>query len=125
MGLFERLKKKQHEKEVPSYVIETELDKLYNLVSRVGSVSLGEASSQLNIPLKRVEQWAHLMEKEGLLSLEYPAVGQPRISRAERKEKQQKKIEHKSRNLLIFAGVVSLAIIILLILLRRGIISLQ
>jgi len=123
MGLTERIEKKQSG-DISSRVIETELDAIHRFVTRTGNVSMAELVSSLKIPEKRVEFWASILEKEGLIKLDYPAIGQPRLKKLHH-EGMEKKPQKKGKNLLIFTVLISLTLITLIVLLQRGIINFQ
>ncbi|MGV8176780.1 MAG: hypothetical protein ACP5NX_03205 [Candidatus Bilamarchaeaceae archaeon] len=52
-------------------LITTGVDGLVRLVMEKKSVELGLASEMLKIPPSTIEEWAHVLEEEGLISLEY------------------------------------------------------
>jgi predicted transcriptional regulator len=64
-------------------VKEEELDSNYNtvmddivaLIEQQESVSLTELSKKFNVPYARLEEWGRILDKNGLLELEYPMVG--------------------------------------------------
>jgi hypothetical protein len=111
--------------ELASRIIETELDKIYKIVSHVGAASVDELSAAIGMPMQRVEQWAQVLDREGLLKIEYPILGQLKLCKPKYKKKGKKKHEHKARNLLIFSVVVESIIILALVLLNKGVIQFQ
>jgi len=123
MGLFEKLEKIQA-KDIPSSVIETELDEIYDLVLRLQIVPISEIASQLDIPVRRVEEWAKMFDRQRLLQLQYPLVGEPVLSNIIVEKKNANKEEGKARNLIIFAGVVGAVLITLIVLLQQEVIKL-
>ena len=52
-------------------IVTTEADSLINLLNIKGEISLEEASKELNLPLKTVEDYANFFEEEGLLKINY------------------------------------------------------
>lgn len=57
--------------------IETDVDKLYEMVRDKGIVKLREASKRLGIESDRVEEWGRVLEDHKLIKLHYPPVGEP------------------------------------------------
>ncbi len=57
--------------EFDELLITTGVDALVRLVKEKGRVSLEEAADVLNISESKIEEWAHVLEEEGILSIEY------------------------------------------------------
>ena len=53
------------------FIISTGVDQLIRLVKERGRVEVGAAASALSLPIKTVEDWAHVLEGEGIVSIEY------------------------------------------------------
>ncbi|MCX6769865.1 MAG: hypothetical protein NT051_04270, partial [Candidatus Micrarchaeota archaeon] len=53
------------------FLISTGVDQLIRLVKERGKIEIGTAASELKIPNKTVEDWAHVLEEEKLVSIEY------------------------------------------------------
>jgi hypothetical protein len=53
----------------------TVLDEIYELVEQQGEITLTALSKKLNIPAGRLEEWAKVFDRIGLLELDYPMVG--------------------------------------------------
>jgi chromosome segregation ATPase len=51
--------------------ISTGVDKLVKLISEKGKLSLNEASKNLGMPTSVIEEWAHFLEKKGIINLKY------------------------------------------------------
>ena len=56
---------------IDDFLISTGLDNLILLVKEKGRIELGQAAKELKIPIKTVEDWAHVLEEEGIVKLEY------------------------------------------------------
>ena len=56
---------------MPIDVIVTGIDKLASLIDTVKRISISKAATQLNASAALVEEWAKMLEKEGLVSIEY------------------------------------------------------
>ncbi|MFH1393557.1 MAG: hypothetical protein ABII71_01930 [Candidatus Micrarchaeota archaeon] len=57
--------------EFDELLITTGVDALVRLVKRKGKIELEECSRLLNIPISTIEEWARVLEEEGILSMEY------------------------------------------------------
>jgi len=53
------------------FLLSTGVDNLIRLVKERGRVDTASASKELGIPQKAVEEWAHVLEEEGIVSIEY------------------------------------------------------
>ncbi|MBI4149031.1 hypothetical protein HY491_01155 [Candidatus Woesearchaeota archaeon] len=58
---------------------QTDLDKLYEMVQQKQSVRLGEVMKMFSIDRKKGEEWAAILEDSGLISIHYPAFGDPEL----------------------------------------------
>ncbi|MBW2971287.1 hypothetical protein KY320_03965, partial [Candidatus Woesearchaeota archaeon] len=54
-----------------SFTISTDVDELVKLVDQVKEISLSDAASKLNVPVRTLEAWANYLEEEGALSIKY------------------------------------------------------
>lgn len=52
-------------------LISTGVDHLIKLVKERGRVEIGAAAEGLKLPLRTVEDWSHVLEEEGLVTIEY------------------------------------------------------
>ena len=52
-------------------LISTGVDNLIKLVKERGRVEVTEAAMNLKLPLRTVEDWSHVLEEEGLVTIEY------------------------------------------------------
>ena len=52
-------------------LISTGVDQLIRLVRERGRVEMGVAAKELGIPVRTAEDWAHVLEEEGLIAIEY------------------------------------------------------
>ena len=60
--------------------IETNIDKLYELVKSRGRLKINEAlAGKLNVTKAQIEEWAMILEEHNLLELRYPTIGEPEI----------------------------------------------
>jgi len=62
-------------------LIETNIDKLIEIVENRGSVTFIELSKELGITQAQVEEWATILEERGIVQIEYPPIGIPRVRR--------------------------------------------
>ncbi len=52
-------------------LISTGVDQLIKLLRERGKIEMGQAARELSLPLRTVEDWAHVLEEEGLINVEY------------------------------------------------------
>lgn len=61
------------------FVIETQIDKLIDLLNKRRKIALSEAAGILNVKESQVEQWVGTLEDRGVVELKYPVLGEPEI----------------------------------------------
>ena len=61
--------------ELKKHRIVTDFDRVLNLVDEESRISVGSAAELLEIPKKRVEECAEILEKDKLVELSYPPIG--------------------------------------------------
>lgn len=61
------------------FIIETQIDKLIDLLSKKRKIPLTEAARELNISESQLETWVSTLEDNGVVELKYPVLGQPEI----------------------------------------------
>lgn len=100
MGLFEKGKQRELAVvEVPTVKYETKLDKIVYEVRRLGKVSLNEMGLRLKMEKAMVENYAKILDQQGLIKLHYPSIGSPVLMR---KEAIHEKPVSKKQNLVAF-----------------------
>lgn len=57
--------------ELDKLLISTGVDALIKLVYRKKKIELEQAAVELNLPFKVVEEWAHILEDQGIIKIEY------------------------------------------------------
>ena len=75
---------KAEKKELFKYIggdIETDFDKLVDLVNKAGVVKLSTVAKLFKINIKRAEEWAKILDEHSLLKLHYPAFGKPELKK--------------------------------------------
>lgn len=60
-------------------LIETPVDKLVILAKQKRGITVSEAAKLLGASEQQVEEWTRILEERGLLKLEFPVVGPPKI----------------------------------------------
>ncbi|MBI4019890.1 MAG: hypothetical protein HY367_01045 [Candidatus Aenigmarchaeota archaeon] len=60
--------------------LETEIDKLYQLVKQRGKVSVYTASKELGQKKESIESMAKILEEHGMAELHYPLIGPPTLA---------------------------------------------
>ncbi len=66
-------------KEIEKHKIITDFDKILNYVNEKGSVKMGELKKELNMDSKRLKECCNILEKNNLIKVEYPPVGDVRV----------------------------------------------
>ncbi|MCJ7450507.1 MAG: hypothetical protein MUP58_02095, partial [Candidatus Nanohaloarchaeota archaeon QJJ-9] len=77
--------------EIDENIITTEIDKLLELVSERGQVSVEKASEELGIPNDRIKTWAEALEEDGLIERVYSA-RKGTVLKKKKKEEAEKEI---------------------------------
>ena len=57
--------------------VETDVDRLYELIRERGLLKVGAASKELGIEIDQIEEWGRILEEHKLVKLHYPPVGEP------------------------------------------------
>jgi DNA-binding transcriptional ArsR family regulator len=81
-----KLAKEKIDENLPIDMIETDIDKMMNILETNKSVSIGELSKQLNVKVELIENWAKILEEHDLVEIEYPIIGLPKLRKKEWKE---------------------------------------
>ncbi len=85
MGLLDKAVRKNHPGNTSSGNIKTFLDRVYEQVQRGKSVSLNDIALKHKISIKEAEKWSKLLQRQGLVEVDYPAVGEANVSLIEEK----------------------------------------
>lgn len=83
---IETIKTEEVKKEILIDMIETDIDKLMKILNEKKSISIGDLSKTLKISIDRLENWAKILEDHGLVDIEYPVIGLPKLRKKEWKE---------------------------------------
>jgi hypothetical protein len=57
--------------------LETDIDKLYRIISKNGMVRVADASKTLKVQKSKIEEWGRILEEHELILLHYPPFGEP------------------------------------------------
>ena len=102
--------------------LKTNLDLIHQNVMEKKAVNLITLSAQFHVSLKLVEEWARVLDRQGLLELYYPVVGgaQLRVKGYKKKPEKVKVPEpaNKKKRFLLFQLVVVIIVAIIIVLLR-------
>ncbi len=71
---------------LPINHIETDIDRLMRIIDEKKVVDLGYLSKTLKISVDRLETWAKMLEDRGLIEIEYPIIGLPKLRKKECKK---------------------------------------
>lgn len=55
------------------------MDRLYDMVMRRGKVKVSDAAKEFNVHEAQIEEWAKMLETNGLIDIHYPAFGRPEL----------------------------------------------
>lgn len=58
---------------------ETDIDKLYRIAKKFNAIKISEAVAVFNISKEKAEEWGKILEEHDLLTVHYPAIGEPEI----------------------------------------------
>ncbi len=133
-------KEEQKEKKVeplsPQKNYETNIDQLHEIVENQGKISLKQLSEKLKLPIKQVEEWAKILNKQEMININYPLVGSIILTKKgfvektkdkkikettkEISEKPKKKSKKKLIILILIFAVVLIFILLSVILIKGG-----
>ncbi|MBN2042186.1 MAG: hypothetical protein JW754_00105 [Candidatus Aenigmarchaeota archaeon] len=73
------IQKKMEKEEVhtPEGYIETEIDRLYKMVTKKGMLKVKAAAKKFNVNREKIEEWGRILENHDLIILHYPPFGEP------------------------------------------------
>ncbi|MBN2127538.1 MAG: hypothetical protein JW703_04060 [Candidatus Diapherotrites archaeon] len=80
---------------VKTHLIITDFDRINSLVKEKQKISLIAVAKQLNLTQKRIAECAHILEKTGLIEINYPAIGAPVLMIKNFNENQKELIKKK------------------------------
>jgi len=60
-------------------ILETDVDKLLKIIEEKGSITTDALAKVLNVSEDKVEEWGRTLEEHGLIKLEYPPFGKPKL----------------------------------------------
>lgn len=78
-----KIKKKPEERSIfyrkPASGITTEIDDMLQMVSERKKVKVDQMAKSLKVSEDRIQEWAKILEEQGLVRVHYPAIGKPEI----------------------------------------------
>ena len=82
-----KVKKPVHEpKFTEGKVIETTIDKLFNLVDKRDKLKINDSlAKELGVSREKIEEWAVILEEHNLVTINYPTIGEPELIKKRRK----------------------------------------
>ena len=60
---------------------ETELDLVYKMVDKYGKIKMDEIAKKFKVDIKKIEEWAQILEENELIKIIYPAIGSPILTK--------------------------------------------
>src|SRR3989338_10278577 len=82
--------------------IETDIDKVHNVVEKYGSMALKDIAVALKLGTERVEELAKILDKYRMAELYYTPVGSAVLRKSGSAEKNESRKKNKNLNLLVF-----------------------
>jgi len=83
------------------FFIETQVDKLIDLLRKKNKIRISEASKILKVSQKQIDEWVFTLEDKGIVELKYPVLGEPeivlKVAPEEITPKEEKKIKLETR----------------------------
>ncbi|MDD5111003.1 MAG: hypothetical protein PHG85_00490 [Candidatus Altiarchaeota archaeon] len=90
--LTEKLLQKRAEQKVQEasktegVMVETTIDKLFNLVDKRDKVKINDAlAHEIGISKEKLEEWAVILEEHNLVTINYHTIGEPEITKKQKK----------------------------------------
>lgn len=62
-------------------LIQTDIDKLLKLLDEKRSINVLDLAKKLGVKVEQVEEWAKILEDHGLVEIEYPIIGLPKVKK--------------------------------------------
>ncbi|HIH38949.1 hypothetical protein J4460_06705 [Candidatus Woesearchaeota archaeon] len=127
MGLLDKAEQTSTgQEETPSArplpsLIETDIDAIYHEVMSTGRMSIKTIASTHTVSEAKAEEWAGALDKQGLLEIFYPTIGEPELR--VKITGQTKKPVNTKKNLFIFSlAMLLMAVLAIFFLKRQGVI---
>lgn len=77
------IKKKHEERSIvyrkPASGITTEIDDMLQMVSEKRKIKIDRMAKSLKVSEDQIQDWAKILEEQGLVRIHYPAIGKPEI----------------------------------------------
>ncbi len=77
----------------PSSGITTEIDDMLQLVSEKKKVKVNVLAKRFSVSEERIQEWAGILEDQGLVRMHYPAIGKPEVRIGTEKNEEKKEEE--------------------------------
>ncbi len=125
MGLVKKKKKvakkkltrrpaKKSGKPKSKHVYETKIDEILKIVQNQEKITLEDLSIDVDLSTEKTESWLKILQKNKLVLIHYPLFGKPFATKANHtKLPKEKAQDNKTRNLVIFAIISFIVLIIL------------
>ena len=68
--------------DAPSSLLHTDIDRLYDLVQKKGTLNFKLLTKELGLPQEQVENYVQILEKHHLVKVVYPYFGSPQVVKA-------------------------------------------
>jgi transposase len=116
--IFPKKYKKEEVREGIKEYVETNIDRLYELVKKDGMVKIDYAAKKFKVSEEQIEEWGNILEEHGLVIIHYPPFGGPVLILKTFKPKVKIRIKGKKHNrkALLFNFIIIVAFIIFILL---------
>lgn len=120
MGLVKKEGKKKRitqpakKSKKPVVVYETKIDDILKYINQEEKITFDDLSVEVDLSVEEIETWLKILEKQGLVHLNYPLMGKPYATKKGHTDAVEEILhqDNKNRNLLLF-GIASAITIIL------------
>jgi hypothetical protein len=77
--------------------LETDVDKLYQIVKNENFIKISDAAKRFNLPKEKIEEWGNILESHELIKMHYPAFGEPILILKAKKTKRAGAEKHRKK----------------------------
>ncbi|RMF54883.1 hypothetical protein D6745_03925 [Candidatus Woesearchaeota archaeon] len=101
-------------------LLETELDKILKIVRESKKITLFELEKRLNINPEKLEEYAKVLDDEGLLKFTYPIIGRSFLKSLEEGHENHASAKKQKYLKLGLFGLILLTLMVIVIIILRG-----
>lgn len=81
--------------------LETDIDKLYNIIKEEKTARMSKVSKRLGVPEEKIQDWVDILEEHKLIDIDYPVMGDPvlKLKIPKKEQKEWKEVEEKVKEI--------------------------